>query len=71
MGILLNNYCHQTTNDFEKLIKKEGLENTFPMIISILLGNRMHIKPTRLSKNNAPNIKFNMDGTIHEKLVVI
>ena len=60
-GVLLDSYCNQMINDFEKCLDQEGIENILIIITSIFLVLRMHIKPTRLLKNNVLNVKFDVD----------
>lgn len=56
-----NNYRHQITDDFEKLLDLKGVENTKMIITPIFLVFHILIKPTRLLKNNAPNAKLNAE----------
>ncbi len=61
-GVPLDNYRHQITNDFEKLLTLEGAENTLMITALIALVLRMHIEPTRLLEDSAPNVEFDAEG---------
>lgn len=71
IGIPSNSYCHQTINNFKKLLDLKGIENIFPIIISIFVAIYIYIWLTRFLKNGISNIKYNLDWTIHKKLVII
>lgn len=57
----LDIYRYQITNDFEKLLDLEGVENISMITSSILLVFCMHVGPNRLLENDAPNIKFDTE----------
>lgn len=57
-GVLSDNYSYQTTNNFEKLLTLKSTKNTSMIIIPILLVFCMHIGPTRLLEDGAPNAEF-------------
>lgn len=59
--VLLNNYDHQTTNNFEKFLALKDVKNTSMITASILLVLRRHIRLTRLLKNGAPNAEFDVE----------
>ncbi len=48
-----------------KLLDLEGAENTSMIIASILLVLHMHIGPTRVLKDGAPNVEFDTNGRLH------
>lgn len=71
MGIFLDNYRHQTTNDFEKLFVKEDNKNTAIITTPILISISIHIKPTGFLENGVPEVVYGIDGKIQERLVII
>lgn len=54
-----DNYYYQTTNNFKKLLKQEGAENTLMITIQILLVICMHIWPSKHLEDGASNTEFN------------
>ena len=56
-----DSYHHLTTNDCEKLLDQEDIENTLMITVSIFLVLCMHIGLTRLLENGAFNDKFDAD----------
>lgn len=71
MDMLLDSYCYQTTNNLEKLREKKGLENTSFITNPILLAIHLYIEIITFLKNCTFNIKFDIDGTIRERLVIM
>ncbi len=63
-GVPSDSYCHQTTNDFEKLLDLEGKENTLMITDPIFLVIHMHIGPTRFLEDDTPNVEFDADGRL-------
>lgn len=59
--MLLNSYCYQITNNFDKLLEQDVAENTLIITILILLVIHIHIDPTKLWKNDAPSVKFDQN----------
>lgn len=71
MGISSDSYRHQTTNDFERLLDKEGAENTSTITTPILINIYMHIGPTGFLEDGAPEVVFGTDRKIREGLVIV
>lgn len=46
--LLLDYYCYQITNNFEKLLKQKDAKNISKVATPILLTIDMHIGPTRI-----------------------
>ncbi len=59
--VLSNNYCYQTTNNFEKFLDLESKDNTSMIIAPILLVLHMHIRLTKFLKDSVPNVEFDAD----------
>ncbi len=57
-GMSSDSYRHQTTNNFEKLLDLKDAENTSMITAPIFQILRMHIGPTRLLEDSAPNTEF-------------
>ncbi len=64
--MLSDHYWHQTTNDFEKLLEQENVENTSKVAYPIFLIINMHIWPTRLLEVDLFNTKYNLEGKLCE-----
>lgn len=62
-----NSYHHQSINNFEKLLDKEGAKNNLIIIISILLVFYMYVGPTRFWENGALNTEFDTDRRLYLK----
>ncbi len=62
--VLSDNYRHQITNDFEKLLVLKDVENTSMITAPILLVLRRHIGLTRLLKNSAFHAEFDAEGRL-------
>lgn len=71
IGVSFDSYRHHTTNNFERLIEKEGLEITSIIITPILTIIGMHIKQTRFLKPGAPEVVFDTDKRILDGLVIV
>ena len=70
IDITSNSYKHYVTNNFEKLRKeKDGSDNTFVIIIPILVRIGIYIGSTRFLDNGALDIVFSPDGKIQEESV--
>ncbi len=63
-GVPSENYPYQTTNDFEKLLDLENVENTTMITAPILLVFRMHIGPTKFLENGTLNAEIDMNGRL-------
>lgn len=63
--VLSNNDCHQTINNFEKLLVHEGAENALIIIALIFLVLHIQIKLTRLLENGALNTKFDTEERLY------
>ncbi len=63
-GVPSDSYCHQTTNNFEKLLDLEGKENTSVITAPILLVLHMYIEPAKFLENGAFNAEFDADGRL-------
>ncbi len=61
-GVPSNNYRHQTTKNFEKLLDLEGIENTLIINAPIFLVLHIHIEPTRFLEDGTLHAKFDTDG---------
>lgn len=68
-GALLDHYCYQTTNDFEKLLKQKDTKNTLKMATPILLIIGMHIGQTRLLKACPANAEYDLDKKLCERCI--
>ena len=66
-GVLLDQYRHQTTNNFKKLLEQEDAKNTLKVAISIFLIIGMQIGPTRLLEVGLPNAKYNLERKLCKK----
>ena len=69
--IFFNNYRHQTTNYFEKLLTKEDHENTPLITAPILINIHIHIRPTGFLEDGILKVVYSIDGRIEEGLVII
>lgn len=69
--ISFNKYKYHTTNNFERLIEEESLKITFIIKTLILTIIGICIGPTRISEADAPEVIFDTDGKIQERLVII
>ncbi len=63
-GVSSDQYRLQTTNNFKKLLDLEESENTSIITVPIFLVLYMHIRPTRLLEDSAPNAKFDANGKL-------
>ena len=59
-----DHYCHQTTNNFEKLLKQKDAKNISKVANPILLTIEMHIGPTRLLEVGPPNAEYDSEETL-------
>lgn len=62
-------HCHQTTNNFEKLMEQEYVENTAIITIPILLVIHIHIGSTRLLENSALYAEYNLEERLHRRYI--
>lgn len=69
--VFSNSYIHHTTNNFEWLIEKKGLEITFIIMTLILTMIGMHITSTRFLEACAIKVVFNIDRKIPKRFVTI
>lgn len=63
--VLLDHYQYQTTNDIEKLLKQENLENTTKIAIASSLTIGMYIRPTRLLEVGLFNVEYDSVGKLY------
>lgn len=59
--ILLDNFQHQITGNFNKLIKQSGKKNTTKITTPIFLVIKMYIGPTRLLENGAAIANYHLE----------
>lgn len=71
IGVLPKTYCHQTINNFKKLLDLDSVENTSLIIIPILVVICMQIGLILFLENWTPNVSYNLDETIIERLVIV
>ncbi len=64
--MLSDYYQHQTTNNFEKLLKQEDVENTSKVATPIFLTIGMYIRLTRFLEVSPPNAEYNSEGKLRE-----
>lgn len=65
-GILSEHYQHQNTNDLEKLLEQEDVENTSKVALPIFLTIGMYIGPTRLFEVGPPKAVYDSERRLHE-----
>lgn len=56
--MILNYYCYQTTNNFERLLEQKDAKNISKVAILIFLTIGMLIRLTRLLEDCLPNAKY-------------
>ena len=66
-GVPLDYDRHQTTNNFEKLLKQEDTKNILKVVTPILLTIGMHIGLTRLLEVGLPNAKYDSEEKLHKE----
>lgn len=71
MRVSSNSYKYHTTNNFERLIEKEGMKITSIITTLILTTIGIHIGPTGFLQAGAPEVVFDTNRRILEGLVII
>lgn len=62
----LDLYCHQTTNDFEKLLKQKNAKNILKIATLILVTIDMHIGPTKYLEIGPYNAKYDSKKRLYK-----
>lgn len=63
----LDQYCHQNTNNFEKLLEQEDAKNILKIATPIFLTIGMHIRPTKLLEVSPPNVQYNLEQKLRKE----
>lgn len=66
-GVVLDDYSHQTNNNFEKLLKQENAKNTSKVATSILVTIDMYIWLSYLLEVGPLNAKYDLERKLHER----
>ena len=62
-----DHYCHQTTNNLEKLFEQKDAKNILKVATSIFLTIGMHIRPTRLLEVGLLTAEYDSKGRLRER----
>ena len=71
IGVSSDSYKYHTTNNFKQLIEKKGSEITSIITIPILITIGIYIGPTEFLESGTPEVVFDIDKKILERLVIV
>lgn len=71
VGVFFDSYKHQTTNNFERLLEAEGVENNFIIMTPILIRIYIYIGPNGFLEDSALEVVFSIDRKIQKGLVIV